>query len=106
MRSSAPSRSSSASRSGSGTCPSPYDFGLGSTFDVVAEDGDLNGDGVNIAARLEQLADPEGVMVSGAAYDHLRSKLGCGLEYLGEQRLKNIEQPVRVYRVLLNAPTA
>lgn len=70
--------------------------------DVVHEEGDLYGDGVNIAARLEQLADPGGIAVSGAAHDHLRGKLGCGFEDLGDQRVKNIERPVRVYRVLLD----
>ena len=69
--------------------------------DVIHEaDGDLYGDGVNVAARLEQLCEPGGVVVSGTAYDHLRGKLGRGLEYLGEQQLKNIERPVRVYRVI------
>ena len=70
--------------------------------DVVHEaDGDLYGDGVNVAARLEQLADPGGVVVSGTAYDHLRGKLDGALECLGERQLKNIERPVRVYRVVL-----
>src|SRR5690242_6102067 len=68
--------------------------------DVVLEDGDLYGDGVNIAARLEQLAEPGGICVSGTAYDHLRGKLACDLEYLGERQVKNIERPVRVYRVV------
>src|SRR5689334_10879001 len=67
--------------------------------DVVVEDGDLYGDGVNVTARLEQLAEPGGVAVSGTAYDHLQGKLDCGFTFLGEQRLKNIERPVRVYRV-------
>jgi adenylate cyclase len=68
--------------------------------DVIREtDGDLYGNGVNVAARLEQLAEPGGVVVSGTAYDHLQGKLGRDLECLGEQQLKNIERPVRVYRV-------
>ena len=72
--------------------------------DVIREDdGDLYGDGVNIAARLEGLAEPGGVVVSGTAYDHLQGKLDCGLVPLGEQRLKNIERPVRAYRVELGA---
>ena len=72
--------------------------------DVIREeDGDLYGDGVNVAARLEQLAEPGGITVSGTAYDHLRGKLGCSFEYLGERRLKNIERPVRAYRVELGA---
>ena len=51
---------------------------------VVEEDGDLYGDGVNVAARLEQLAEPGGVVVSGAGYEHLQGKLDRGFEYLGE----------------------
>ena len=67
--------------------------------DVIHEaDGDLYGDGVNIAARLEGLAEPGGVVVSGTAYDHLQGKLDCGLVPMGEQRLKNIERPVRADR--------
>jgi adenylate cyclase len=67
--------------------------------DVVVESEDLLGDGVNVAARLEQLCPPGGVLVSGTVYDHLQGKLECGLEYLGERQLKNIERAVRVYRV-------
>src|SRR4051812_40927658 len=59
--------------------------------DVIHEaDGDIYGDGVNVAGRLEQLCEPGGVAVSGTAYDHLRGRLGRELEYLGERRLKNI----------------
>jgi class 3 adenylate cyclase/TolB-like protein len=68
--------------------------------DVVAEEGDLYGDGVNVAARLEQLAKPGGIVISGTAYDHLQGKLGCGFHDLGEQRVKNIARPVRAYQVL------
>ena len=69
--------------------------------DVVHEnDGDLYGDGVNIAARLQTLADPGGVCISGTAYDHLQGKLECDFEYLGERALKNMQRPVRMYRVL------
>ena len=61
--------------------------------DVIREeDGDLYGDGVNVAARLEQLAEPGGVLVSGTAYDHLQGKLDCGLVPMGEQRLRNIDR--------------
>jgi class 3 adenylate cyclase/TolB-like protein/tetratricopeptide (TPR) repeat protein len=71
--------------------------------DVVREaDGDLYGDGVNVAARLEQLAEPGGVVVSGTAYDHLQGKLDLPLEFVGEQRIKNIERLVRAYRVRLD----
>ena len=68
--------------------------------DVVSDEGDLYGDGVNVAARLEQLAKPGGIVISGTAYDHLQGKLGCGFHDLGEQRVKNIARPVRAYQVL------
>ncbi|MET1026491.1 MAG: adenylate/guanylate cyclase domain-containing protein, partial [Dongiaceae bacterium] len=71
--------------------------------DVIAEDDDLYGDGVNVAARLEGLADAGGVMLSGTAYDQLKKKVDAGFEFLGEQRVKNIADPVRVYRVLMDA---
>jgi TolB-like protein/class 3 adenylate cyclase len=70
--------------------------------DVVHEEGDLYGDGVNVAARLEQLAEPGGVLVSGTAYDHLQGKIDLPLDFTGEQRVKNIERPIRVYRVRLD----
>src|SRR3954469_14620047 len=71
--------------------------------DVIHEsDGDLYGDGVNVAARLEQLAGPGGVLVSGTAYDHLQGKLDVELEFVGKQRLKNIARPVRSYRMRLD----
>ncbi len=72
--------------------------------DVMVEGGDRYGDGVNIAARLEQLADPGGILVSGTTYDHARNKVRAGFEDLGPQTLKNIAEPVRVYRVV-GAPT-
>jgi TolB-like protein len=68
--------------------------------DVIVEGGDLYGDGVNIAARLEANAEPGGILVSGTAYDHIRNKVKIGFEDLGSQRLKNITEPVRVYRVV------
>jgi TolB-like protein/class 3 adenylate cyclase/Tfp pilus assembly protein PilF len=66
--------------------------------DVIVEGSDLYGDGVNIAARLEALADPGGILVSGTAYDHLKSKVRAGFDDLGAQTLKNIAEPVRAYR--------
>ncbi len=75
--------------------------------DVMHEaDGDLYGDGVNVAARLEQLATPGGVVVSGTAYDHLQGKLDLPLEFAGEQRVKNIERLVRAYRVRMDGTAA
>ena len=69
--------------------------------DVIVEGEDIYGDGVNVAARLEQLAEPGGIVVSGTAFDQLRGKLGRAFATLGEQRLKNIERPVRAYRMVL-----
>jgi TolB-like protein/class 3 adenylate cyclase/Tfp pilus assembly protein PilF len=75
--------------------------------DVVEEsDGDLMGDGVNIAARLEGIAEPGGVCLSNAAYEQVRDKLKEEFVDLGEQSLKNIARPVRVYRVALNRSAA
>jgi adenylate cyclase len=67
--------------------------------DVVAEGEKLYGDGVNIAARLESLAEPGGVCISGTVYDQVEGKVPLAYEYLGEQGVKNIAKPVRVYRV-------
>jgi len=74
--------------------------------DILAEERGVYGDGVNVAARLEQLCEPGGVAVSGTAYDHLRGRLDRELEYVGERRLKNIERPVRVYRVMVRRAAA
>jgi adenylate cyclase len=68
--------------------------------DVVEEADRIYGDGVNIAARIESLADAGGICISGTAYDQIGKKLPFGYEYLGEQTVKNIDKPVRVYRVL------
>jgi TolB-like protein/class 3 adenylate cyclase/tetratricopeptide (TPR) repeat protein len=70
--------------------------------DVVVEGEDLLGDGVNVAARLQQLCEPGGVLVSGTTYDHLQGKLALPLEFAGEQHVKNIARPVRAYRVRLD----
>jgi adenylate cyclase len=67
--------------------------------DVIIEGADIYGDGVNVAARLEGLAPPGGVLISGTAFDQVEKKLDYGFEFLGEQRVKNIEKPVRLYRV-------
>jgi adenylate cyclase len=69
--------------------------------DVIEEENKIYGDGVNIAARLESLSEAGGVCISGTAYDHVENKLFLGYEYLGEQSVKNIARPVRVYRVLM-----
>jgi adenylate cyclase len=67
--------------------------------DVIAEGDDIFGDGVNIAARLEGLSEPGGVLVSNTVHDHVRDRLPFAFEDLGEQQVKNIARPVRVYRV-------
>jgi TolB-like protein/class 3 adenylate cyclase len=67
--------------------------------DVIVEPRDIFGDGVNIAARLETLAEPGTVFISGTAYDQVRNKLPFACTFLGERRVKNIAEPVRVYRV-------
>jgi adenylate cyclase len=71
--------------------------------DVIVEDDDIFGDGVNVAARLEALAEPGGICVSRVVRDQVRDKLDFGFEDMGEQRVKNIARPVRVHRVLLSA---
>src|SRR5260370_5373482 len=72
--------------------------------DVIVEGDDLYGDGVNIAARIEALADAGGVFVSNTVHDHVRDRLPFLFEDLGEQQVKNIARPVRVYRVRLEGP--
>jgi TolB-like protein/Tfp pilus assembly protein PilF len=74
--------------------------------DVVVEGRDLLGDGVNIAARLERLCPPGGVLVSHTVYDHLQGKVDCHFESLGEQHLKNIARPIQVYQIASMAPAA
>ena len=68
--------------------------------DVIVEGPQIYGDGVNIAARLEALAEGGGVCLSGTVYDQVENKLSLGYEFLGEQTVKNIAKPVRVYRVV------
>jgi len=69
--------------------------------DVIQEEDRIYGDGVNIAARLEGLAESGGICISKTAFDHIESKLPYGYEYLGDQTVKNIAKPVGAYRVLL-----
>src|SRR5436190_23352652 len=68
--------------------------------DVIIEADDIYGDGVNIATRLEGIADPGQVFISGGIYEQIKQKLVCGYESLGDRKVKNITDPVRVYRVL------
>ena len=74
--------------------------------DVIVQGDDLYGEGVNIAARLQGLAEPGGICISGTAYDQVHNKLTLGYEFIGAQPVKNIEEEVPVYRVLLDAAAA
>src|SRR5262245_47057935 len=76
--------------------------------DVMVENDDLYGEGVNIAARLQELAEPGGILISGPVYDLVRNKLSIGFEHLGQQAVKNVTEPVISYRILLDgeAPPA
>ena len=83
------------------------EFRIGVNLGDVIEDGEqILGDGVNIAARLESLADAGGICISGTAFDQVKNKLNLGYKYLGEQTVKNILEPVRVYRVLMEPEAA
>jgi adenylate cyclase len=67
--------------------------------DILIEGDDILGDGVNVAARLESIAEPGGICISSSAYDQVRGKVAVQFADLGEQRLKNIDRPVRIYAV-------
>jgi adenylate cyclase len=69
--------------------------------DVIQEEERIYGDGVNIAARLEGLSEPGGICISKTAFDHIESKLPYGYEFLGDQTVKKIAEPVGAYRVLM-----
>ncbi len=76
------------------------EFRIGINLGDVIQDGRrIYGDGVNVAARMESLAEPGGLCVSGSAYDQIENKFAFGCEYLGEQVVKNISTPMRVYRL-------
>ena len=73
--------------------------------DVIVQGEDILGDGVNVAARLESIAPPGGITISGPARDHLGNRLDLTFEDMGERRLKNIERPIRVYSISLDTPS-
>ncbi len=73
---------------------------------IEQEDGTIYGDGVNVAARLQQLAEPGGICVSGTAFDQVEGKLPLQSKFIGEQQVKNIAKPVRVYRVIAGTATS
>ncbi len=78
------------------------EFRIGVNLGDVVEEGDtILGDGVNIAARVQSLAEAGGICITGTAYDQIKNKLALGYEYVGEQTVKNIKEPVKVYRVLM-----
>ncbi len=82
-------------------------FRIGVNLGDVIEEGErLYGDGINIAARLEGLAEEGGICISGTAYDHVKNKLPFRYDYQGEQGVKNIKEPVRVYRVAMESEGA
>src|SRR5215210_945049 len=68
--------------------------------DVIVEPDDVYGDGVNVAARLQTAAEPGGVNISGGVYEQVKNKLVCGYRSMGDEKLKNITDPVRIYKVL------
>jgi adenylate cyclase len=68
--------------------------------DIIFDENDIYGDGVNVAARLQTLAEPGGICVSRTVYNHVRNKVGLAFEPMGEHKVKNIAEPITVYRVL------
>ena len=82
-------------------------FRIGANLgDVIVDRGEIYGDGVNLAARLESLADPGGICISRKVLHEVRDKLEVGFEFLGDQTVKNIERPVPVYTVLMDPKAA
>ncbi|HUK08987.1 MAG TPA: adenylate/guanylate cyclase domain-containing protein [Stellaceae bacterium] len=73
--------------------------------DIMVEDGDVFGDGVNVAARLEGSADPGGILLSQAAYDQVRDRVQHSFDDLGDRSLKNIARPVKVFRLVMGRPS-
>ncbi len=82
-----------------------YRIGIG-IGDIVVEDNDIYGDGVNVAARLESLAEPNGICVTANIFDQVKDGLDLTIELLGECEVMNIAEPVTVYRVLLDDKAA
>jgi len=85
----------------------PLQFRIGINLgDVIAKDDDVYGDGVNIAARVEKLSDPGGICITQDIFNQIKKKLDIGFEYLGEQQVKNISEPIRVYKLLVKPEDA
>ena len=74
--------------------------------DVISDEGRIYGDGVNIAARIEGLSQGGGICISKTAYDQVKNKVPLGYEYIGEHAVKNIAEPVKVYRILMEPKAA
>src|SRR6266700_3055612 len=88
------------------TADARIEFRIGVNLgDIIVEEGDIFGDGVNLAARLESIAPVGGITVSQSVRDHVGKRLDLTFEDMGERRLKNIERPIRVYGVLLETST-
>src|SRR6266480_5010405 len=98
----------SAMRTRNATQPAArIEFRIGVNLgDIIVEEGDIFGDGVNVAARLEGIAPIGGITVSQAVRDHVGKQLDLSFEDLGERRLKNIERSIRVYSISLDAPSS
>jgi adenylate cyclase len=93
-------------RNASASMEKRIDFRIGiHQADIVVEDGDIFGDGVNVAARLEGLAEPGGICVSARVEEDAAGKLDLAFEDIGDQKLKNITRPVRVFRIIAGAPS-
>jgi adenylate cyclase len=90
----------------SGSSPLRLRVGLNLGDVIVGQDGELYGDGINIAVRLEGIADPGGILISEKVYGEVEGKLEVGFEDRGEQQLKNISKPVRAYAVRTGAHSA
>lgn len=85
----------------------PMQFRIGINLgDVMLDGSDIYGEGVNIAARLESLADPGGICISGTVFEQVRKRLDIGFDFLGPREIKNIAEPVAAYRVLLGGQAA
>src|SRR5437763_5331155 len=88
------------------TADARIEFRIGVNLgDIIVEEGDIFGDGVNLAARLESIAPVGGITVSQAVRDHIGKRLDLIFEDMGERRLKNIERPIRVYSISLDRPS-
>jgi adenylate cyclase len=90
----------------SGGSPLRLRVGLNLGDVIVGQDGDLYGDGITIAVRLEGITDPGGILISEKVYREVEGKLDVGFEDRGEQQLKNISKPVRAYAVCVGAHSA